>query len=82
MGESYVQQCTGSPRQSRKTTPCLNSYSLWIYEQRLAYEQLGALGHPSEQVLREGELALRYIQVSLLLGVASEGRVAAEEDVG
>lgn len=37
--------------------------------------------HPPEESLGEGELALRYVQVRLLLRVARKRRIPAEEDV-
>lgn len=58
------------------------SYSLRIHHERVLNELYGALRDSSEQLLGEGELALRYVQVGLLLCVAGERGVPADQDVG
>lgn len=57
-------------------------YLLRINDKCFPNELYGLLRHPPEQVLGEGELALRYVKVRLLLCLSCEGRVAAEQDVG
>lgn len=54
---------------------------LRINDKSLFDKLYGLMRHPPEESLGEGELALRYVQVRLLLRVAGKGRIPAEEDV-
>lgn len=57
-------------------------YSLWSFDQQLADEVDGELGHPGEGVPTVVHADLGHVQKRLLLVIASKGRLSCHQHVG